>query len=323
MKTVSGISNWILTYKEDGDEIAVLRALTCDTAAVLPETVSGKKITRLASRALAVSDYDPSGDTIRITCGNAKNSFDNRSLRELTLPASLKACGNYTFSNCRKLETLRITDSIESIGAGSFMNCISLKRLDVKRSGSVQGPAVYEIVSELTRELEVRIIAESGTESRYIFPEYREIRVENEPTHFFSYAIEGAGYPYHSVFNRKQFSPCDYDRLWTRYISSDCEEDTAVRLAWLRVRYPDGLSDEARAGYLTYLDAHTDILFSNIIRERDIQGIRLILRDCRLTRESLGRAREKAASDNFTEATVVLLEKLHELFPSRNRNYEL
>ena len=323
MRTVSGTGNWILTIEEKGDEITVLRALTCDADAELPETVFGKSITRLSNSALAVKDFDPEGEKVRITCGKPDGEFDNRSLGRLTLPATLKSCGNYTFAGCRKLETLRVTDSIEVIGAGSFMNCMSLELLEVKRQGEVQGTVVYEFVSEFSRELEVRITGENGAESRFIFPEYFEVRTENEPTHFFTYTIEGAGYPYHNCFSKKRFFPGEYDRLWERYISSGCEEKTAVRLAWLRVRYPDELSDEARGDYLGYLGAHSAELLRLIIEERDARGLRIALESCRADQASLEAARGKAADAKFTEATVILLEKQHELFPGKSRNNEL
>ena len=319
METVSGISNWILTFERRGEGIALLRALTCDPEAELPADIHGIPVTEICENALSVQDFTPDGETIRISCGIPYGDFDNRNLRILTLPEKLKRIGRYAFYNCRSLSALRFSDGIEFLGASAFMNCLELNRLDIARTGDGQGMALASIVSGLTHEIEARVISADGREARFVFPEYRELRIENEPTHFFSYAIEGAGYPYHSVFRKKQFSASEFDGLWERYLASDFEEPTALKLAWLRVRYPLELSEAACGRYISYLNSHTEPLFRMLTQEKDAEGIRIVLGKCDLSREALDFAGNTAAENGFTEASVMILEKRHELFPPAGR----
>lgn len=323
MKTVRGTGNWILTVREKDAELEILRALTCDADAELPGEISGLPVTSLCDSAMAVKNYEPDGDRITVTCGKSTGDMDNAALESLSLPDGLKSAGKYAFAGCRKLKTLSMYDSFERIGAGAFMNCMSLSDITVKRQGELQGIAVCSLVSELSRELRVRILGPSGDEARLVFPEYFEVREENEPTHFFSYMIEGAGYPYHNIFRKRQLSIPEYDGLWKRFIASDYEVPTAVELAWSRLRYPVQLSPEAGADYREYLSARLPSLYDYILGKRDVEGFALALKMCDPGREALEYARAKANSLGLTEAVVLVLEKQHELFPKKINRYEL
>ena len=86
METVSGANNWHLTVRRCGDGMEILRAVTCDAAAALPETVLGLPVTALGRHALAAGDRTAAGEEVHITCGEApREGWDNRSLRKLSL----------------------------------------------------------------------------------------------------------------------------------------------------------------------------------------------------------------------------------------------
>ena len=60
METVSGVSSWKLTVRREGDGITVLRAVTCDPSAILPEALWDLPVTALGDRAL-VPGRSPAG----------------------------------------------------------------------------------------------------------------------------------------------------------------------------------------------------------------------------------------------------------------------
>ena len=45
--------------------------------------------------------------------------WDNRNLRDMTLPASLEQVGDYALFNCTELKTLRLGDSVNRWGGGA------------------------------------------------------------------------------------------------------------------------------------------------------------------------------------------------------------
>ena len=57
-----------------------------------------------------------------------------RSLKEITIPGSLKHIANYAFDSCDSLETAWISSGVESLGYDVFSNCPSLKTVYLPKS---------------------------------------------------------------------------------------------------------------------------------------------------------------------------------------------
>ena len=53
METISALTNWRLTVRREESGVTILRAVTCDKRAVLPEEIFGLPVTALHNRALA------------------------------------------------------------------------------------------------------------------------------------------------------------------------------------------------------------------------------------------------------------------------------
>ena len=53
METVSGVSNWKLVIRREERSVCILRAVTCDERAVLPEELFGLPVTELGGHALS------------------------------------------------------------------------------------------------------------------------------------------------------------------------------------------------------------------------------------------------------------------------------
>jgi hypothetical protein len=323
LETISGLTNWRLAVRREADGITILRALTCDRRAVLPDELFGLPVTELADRALAVGAQPLEGEEVLVLGGAESDDWNNRNITALTLPRHLKHIGDYAFMNLRAMETLCFYDDLLTTGSASFMNCRSFSRIELTRTRSAQGPALASILRALQQELDVTIHRADGGTLRLIFPEYIENYTENSPAHYFQLKISGGGYAYHGVFRDKTLSVSDYDALWRDYLAAEHDDDSALRLAFCRLRWPAELGGRAREAYAAYLRAHLGAALSYALRERDAQGLNLLLGLGEPDAATVDLALEEARSLKNTEATAILLESRHRLSSGRGRRFAL
>ena len=309
MENIAGLSNWKLTLRREQDHIVVLRAVTCDQKAALPDELWGLPITVLGDHALAPNARPLEGEEICLTCGRPTGEWDNRNLTDLTLPAHLTDVEDYALYGCRGLRTLRLFDRVDRWGGGCLMNCRELRELHITRVAETHGDALAFLCDELHEELTVTIRGMDGTETRLIFPEYVEIYEENVPNHHFDYHIHGGGHPYHHVFRAKQLDLRVYDGLWDKYLREEHEPDAALRLACTRLRWPTDLSERAEKQYWDYLLGRKEQALLYQLSLRDIPGLKLLLDGLQPESDLLHRACETARAARHTEALALLLER--------------
>ena len=324
MQSFNGTGNWKLTIKRTENGIAILRAETNDRHASLPDEIFGIPVTELGDHALAAGASEIPGEKVEIVCGRNENEFNNRNIESLSLSRNLKTIGNYAFLNCRKMQELFFYDNIENSGTEIFMNCTRLERIVLTRENARQGTFLAKIVSSLSGFMDVSVNLSDGSRLRLIFPEYYEVHTENGPTHFFNYNIEGGGYPYHHVFSKRMLEIPDYDALWKDFIYHGADETVALRLAWMRLRYPFALSEPAGEAYSEFVRQRIPMAIRMVMGENDVEGLRLILAFPELSGEDIALAQQLAREMNSTEAQAALLEKQHAKFGSgRRKSYDL
>lgn len=315
METVSGSNNWKLVFRRENGGITLLQAVTCDQKAALPREIFGLPVIALAHHALSPNRTTPAGEQVQITCGPVIGDWDNAKLEELHLPDTLTRADNYAFYNCRKLKTLHLSDSLRHWGGGALMNCRELNTFHLTCRGQ-EGEVLRNLGAELPDELDVTLHYADGRKARLILPEYTELHEENVPHHQFDFRIVGAGYPYHHCFRPGTFNLREYDDLWKGFLRKGYEEDCALRLVWHRLRHPIDLSDGARENYLTYLRSHAAEAAYWRLQERDVAGLRFVLRETEPTRELLTQLCASARDLDAPEALAVLLEEQHKRFPA-------
>ena len=326
METVSGVNNWKLVIRREAAGVTVLRAVTCDESAALPETLFGLPVTALGDRALAPGAPAVPGEAVQVTCGPlpGEDGWDNRCLKALTLPRHLRRVGDYALLNCGGLERLRLWDDVEFWGGGALMNCQKLDTFHLTRTGEEQGESLAYFADELSRELDVTVVTAAGETARLLFPEFLEVYEENCPAHHFDYNIYGAGYPYHHCFRHKKLSLKDYDGLWRGCLAMEHESGTALRLAFWRMRYPLELSEQAEAQYLSYLQSRAAEAVDWLLAERDMAGLAFLLSRTAPDRDTLAAACQRAREAGAAEAVALLLEEQHRRFPAGgNRSFDL
>lgn len=326
METVSGVNNWKLVIRREAAGVTVLRAVTCDESAALPETLFGLPVTALGDRALAPGAPAVPGEAVQVTCGSlpGEDGWDNRRLKALTLPRHLRRVGDYALLNCGGLERLRLWDDVEFWGGGALMNCQKLDTFHLTRTGEDQGESLAYFADELSRELDVTVVTAAGETARLLFPEFLEVYEENCPAHHFDYNIYGAGYPYHHCFRQKKLSLKDYDGLWRGCLAMEHESGTALRLAFWRMRYPLELSEQAATAYGSYLQSRAAETVDWLLAERDMAGLAFLLNRTAPDRDTLAAACQRAREAGAAEAVALLLEEQHRRFPAGgNRSFDL
>ena len=308
MEILHGQSNWKLTVRREQDHIVLLRAVTCDTRAVLPDELFGLPVTVLGDHALAPNASTVTGEQVRITCGR-EGDWDNRNLEDLTLSAHLTDVENYALYGCRSLHTLRLHDRVDRWGGYCFMNCRALRNIDLTRVGELQGAALAFLCGEVHEELNVTVRRTDGTEERLIFPDYQEEYEENCPNHHFDYKISGGGYPYHNVFRNKQLLLRVYDSLWDKYLREQYDPQTALRLAYTRLRWPVDLIEQQEGQYWAYLSRNKEQALLWQLEQKDGRGLKLLLEGLQPDEALLHKACEAARLAGNTEGLALLLEK--------------
>lgn len=309
METVSGVSNWKLKIRREPDGITILRAVTCDAEAALPESLFGLPVTALGARALAAGDRETEGEEVAITGAPSAAEWDNRGLRALTLPRGLLRVGNYTFLNCDRLHTLTLYDNIRMWGGSVFMNCRALGRFQLTRERDGQGETLAYLCDVLPRELDITVTNADGGTMRLLFPEYIETYEENCPAHHFDLRILGPGYPYHHCFTQKRLDVTRYDRLWQDFLRMEHEPETALRLAWYRLRDPLELGEKEREQYLAFLRGRLAEALHWRLAERDAEGLQYLLRQGAVPSNLLSELCAAARAQGDTQAVALLLEQ--------------
>lgn len=323
VEKIYGISNWKLTVRRAEDHVEILRGVTCDTKAVLPDELFGLPVTVLGDRALTPTAKPVEGEEIHISCGQT-GEWDNRELRELTLPPCLTEVQSYAFYGCRGLQTLRLHDGVERWGSNCFMNCSRLSHLHLTRIGEQQGEALAFICGEIHDEMDVTIVETDGSEIRLVIPDYMEDYEENCPNHHFDFHIQGGGYAYHHTFPAKQLSLRTYDEHWAQYLRKQHEDETALRLAYTRLRWPSGLEAFAEKQYTDYLRSHAEEAILWQLSRRDAAGLTLLLEMLQPNADVLHSACEQARREGNTEALALLLERQRKSKPlGFDRDFDL
>ncbi|MDI9241030.1 leucine-rich repeat domain-containing protein [Fusibacillus kribbianus] len=276
MKTV-----WDYIKTEKG--IRILRMCGNDGRPAVPEEIDGCPVTEIGPYAFSAARlprrFQVEPDQVRhhVTGQSlfeeTAESMNGSRLKEIRLPASVTVIGDYGFYGCGNLEKIVFTDRLKRIGSGAFMGCSGVRKLEILESGTGSS-SLYQMLSELRYALEVRMVC--GTKVReLVVPEYYEASVENIPARILELHFQGTGYRYRQCFRSGTIAYRDYDELF-RLAESQEPAQVLAELAYLRLKYPDELSGEARTGYLNWFSAHVKEAGEYFLERDDVEAVRLI-----------------------------------------------
>ena len=362
IETISGPGNWRLQLSIRPKGIRILKAVTCDRHAVLPEEICGIPVIEIGESALKPEEprgaglealtgmnadvWAPAGASVaafaeaaagwreasappdvfclEMTDGRSgAQKWSNRGIERIRIPSGVRSIGHYAFLGCDDLTCIEITDGKTDFGSGVFMNC-PLHDLWLHRPAE-EGSVLSYFAYELARELDVRILDPDGQiEARALFPEYYEIATDNVEARQFNYDMVGIGYPYHHVFRNKKLDWHEYDRLWERCLAHGTEEERAGRIAWFRLRWPQHLSEMFREPYLEYLQAHAAGMLLWCLENGTAEDLSRMIALAKPSEEALRAAAEAARERGLTDRLAVLMAKEQSAVPAgRRKKFEL
>ena len=332
MEQVLGMGNWTIQYRETESGITILRAVTKDRRAVLPQDIHGLPVRELSDYSLSVRDkVQPAADikSIEITDGRAPQDaeWDNRQIGELRLPATVRKVGSYCFMGLRNLQKIQFTDAPMEWGISPFMNCIFLHDIVIDRPEQEERNLAW-LAGEVNGELDVTIRRPGEPDIRVLFPGYTEISEENTPARQFNFSMEGMGYPYHHVFRDRKLDWHAYDGIWERAVSRGGDNaDTLLQLAWYRLLTPEHLSDEKAEAYEKYIRPGAGKLLDWILERGTAAELAELLQRTELPEETIRRGCDQARAEGKTQCVAVLLAHLpqaaEEAPVGRRKSYDL
>ncbi len=288
----------------------ILRVYSRDREAEIPETVEGADGNPLP--VLELADY------VFSAMRQGAEEDDLMGLPPLTgdrvehvvLPRSLRKIGRYAFYNCEGLRKLSFFTAVSDLGAGLFTGCRNIGELDVRMVPGEKS-CLYEVLSELNQTLRVTLRdQDGGIQARLLLPEYFEESVENTPARIVNLEMHGCGHRYRYGFRREQMPFAEYDALFPHV---RVQEPPAIvsELAWYRLEYPVQLSENWKAAYLEYLEAHPEAAAEAFARVGNMALMRRAAADPRISLDSLEKMIGAAQRTGQSELIPLLMDVRH------------
>lgn len=144
------------TYTQLSDGTAELTGYKGSTSAVsIPQTIDGKKVTKLADALFAGSKIEsvviPSG--VSAIGGSAFAGCEK--LKSVSIPASVTTIGTsehgFVFSGCKSLVQISLPSELTKIEQGLFQGCVSLKSITIPGSVTSIGYLAFGGCTALTK----------------------------------------------------------------------------------------------------------------------------------------------------------------------------
>lgn len=302
----------LLCTKQDTG-VCILRCRTSDPVIILPKTIHDLPVVALgdylcAEREPDVSKYEVF--EVRLTTGDRILSVPEhnaRAIERVVIPSTVHTIGSYAFYNCYSLRALTVHSGVRAVGHGALMNCTAFRTIDLYAEEG-EKTCLSDLLGQTSGEIAVDL-HQKYAEARLIFPPFNEELEDLGPAHIFQRRIEGAGYAYRQCIQNGVLSFLQYDSAFERLLRIQ-DYDTACRVALLRLRWPVGLSAQAREVYLSCLREHPTDAVRTLLDSRDVPGLSALLSFGVLDRSGLSAACDLARQMGQTEALALLLAAL-------------
>ncbi|MDD4371267.1 MAG: leucine-rich repeat protein [Anaerostipes sp.] len=308
-------------YREEGDEITILRCYGKEAFIEIPKKIKGKSVTKLAPYTFSDrkrkeedgSFYDTGFDNgeLPILCG--------RDVSEVIIPETVVELGNYLFYGCANLRRIYVTQNILRTGRGVFTGC-KPQKIDMEYFHGTKS-CLKDIIGDIRFCLDVKLWID-GQEIRLIFPEYYEEAVENTPARIVENYFNGSGYKYRQCVFQKGIDLENYDELFPEAISLE-KEITVVRLAMNRLLYPYKLETQAKEQYVSYLKEHMEKLLDILLKREKIEEFQTLSKMDVWNEESINKAIEITAKTEKRELLSFLMNEKRERFGQKKKTFEL
>ena len=248
---------------------AVCRYQVDDTGAVRLTRAFGQAVGGSARR----YDFDfdaPAADPddLHPVCG----SF----VEEVTLPDRLQVIGSCAFYNCRKLRLLTVGAEGLTLGSDVFLNCFALETIRVQAEADA-ATGLFALVNNITEAVraEFRPAGAAAPLAALWYPAYWE-DIEETPAHILLHTFSGQGYHYRQCFLDGKILCAEYDAIFPDGHASE-DKDIMAMLCFDRLRWPWGLTEQAKAPYTAFLKANTGRVVARLLKAQDLDSLKALL----------------------------------------------
>lgn len=232
-------------------------------------------------------------------------AYAKQLIEDFEIGDEITEIGAYAFYNCREMKQISMGPNLQAVGSDAFMNCSKLHTL-IFRGSPAQPGALQKVLAQLTGEVEVIFGNPDFPDCRILFPEYVESYDEIGPAHIFGRHIEGEGFRARQCFLESGFDFRAYDGIWAKAAVEE-QEWTLCKMAANRLSYPNGLTEEAKLNYYTYVKAHDICFAEDAIRQRDTLRLEQLLEAVSFESDFFERAAELASEAGWAEGVAEFL----------------
>lgn len=174
-----------------------------------------------------------------------------RGITGVVIPIGVRRIGRHAFYNCRGLKKVVLPGTGIVLEDGAFKNCHALSFI-VLTGCEEETSCLRNILYDVEQAAEVRLEGKEGWEAGLYFPAGQYEYVANEPARIFSEETHGSGCFYRQCAGTPIFDYERYDGLFAAACREETQE-TAARIALLRLTYPYRLKAAAKERYEEYM----------------------------------------------------------------------
>lgn len=300
-----------IVWQEQKDGCArVLRLYGTSSQVRLPQQVEGRPIVEIAPYCFAAGRSSWSGGVTETAVRGAGEGvylqeLHTNAIEEVWLSDAVKKIADCAFYNCRKLHTLSIGAGVRDIGSDAFMNTLLFHTL-ILRCGAGEKSGVRQILAQVSADMEVHFVPDTGTKAALLYPEYYESYDEVAPAHLFGRSISGEGFRARQCIRDGRVDFAGYDAVFAQACKTEREE-TLSRMALNRLMYPFGLGRKSREVYREYAKEHIGEISARLVRQRECEGLRFLRRENLLSGAVLLDCVKAASAAGWAEGAAVLL----------------
>ena len=242
----------------------------------------------------------------------------NKYLERVVLPDTVRKIERMAFYNCTGLKSLEMGANLTELGGDAFMNCHNLRHLRV-RCGALEASGVRFVLRQISSDLTVYFCGESEAEQAVIlFPDYYESYDEVTPAHLFGRNIEGEGFRARQFFKEGVFEYTRYDGIFEKACAEE-KEHILCEMSMNRLRYPVGLTSEAKIRYEDYVRAHMDAICRQAVDARDMELLEFLCKSKLAEKAQIDNCARFAAEREWAEGGAFLLRlKVQYFAPTAN-----
>lgn len=320
-----------IQYRIQDNYIEIIRCFGNDPKVVLPESINGLPVQKVAAYAFSAQKQEEETDIAEyetedaFMAGGGAHLLAAGEIEEIVFPDTVEEIGRYIFYGCKNLLKLEFSDSLTRIGSGAFTGCGELSHLTVHLYHGKKS-CVKEILGELWQRMDVTFCnkisypeerpAVWGTDRRtegteiikLVFPEHYEEAVENTPARILFTRHHGAGNNYRQCFYGRELDYRKYDSLFPLAAAQD-KGEVLADLVFCRLESGYGLTDKNRQMYESYIRENLPQITEYLLDQDRLEWLQLISERRLWSQKVLDEAIERAAAVGKAEISGYLMDE--------------